>query len=295
VIVPEHDLAKLQEILASAGQAAIAVSGGVDSMTLAIVAHRLAPARTHIFHATSPAVPELATDRVRDFAAREGWDLNVIDAGEFQDPEYRANPADRCYFCKRGLYGGILKALQAGAEHALMAGTNLDDLGDFRPGLLAAEQKNVRHPFVEAGMTKSQVRAVAAHLGLQELAELAAAPCLASRVETGLAIDGDELRKIDRVEVALRANLKEMGLRARAVRCRVLSTGIELALDTACLDALDAASRARLLVKAQRAWGQPAPSMKWSAYQMGQTFFPSAETRARYASSRVQVTPAESR
>ncbi|MFT4710954.1 MAG: hypothetical protein ACI9D0_001458 [Bacteroidia bacterium] len=295
MIVPEHDLAKLQEILASAGQAAIAVSGGVDSMTLAIVAHRLAPARTHIFHATSPAVPELATDRVRDFAAREGWDLNVIDAGEFQDPEYRANPADRCYFCKRGLYGGILKALQAGAEHALMAGTNLDDLGDFRPGLLAAEQKNVRHPFVEAGMTKSQVRAVAAHLGLQELAELAAAPCLASRVETGLAIDGDELRKIDRVEVALRANLKEMGLRARAVRCRVLSTGIELALDTACLDALDAASRARLLVKAQRAWGQPAPSMKWSAYQMGQTFFPSAETRARYASSRVQVTPAESR
>ena len=292
---PKRDMARLQEILDSAGQAAIAVSGGVDSMTLAIVAHRHAPARIRIFHATSPAVPELATQRVREFAAREGWDLNVIDAGEFQDPEYRANPADRCYFCKRGLYGGILKALQAGSKHVLMAGTNLDDLGDFRPGLLAAEQQAVVHPFVEAGMTKSRVRAVAAHLGLHELAELAAAPCLASRVETGLRIDAGELRKIDRVEVALRSALDALGFRPLSVRCRVLATGVELALDAACLDALDLASRASILANAQMAWGDPAVPMKWSAYQMGQTFLPSAETRERYASRPAKVATAGTR
>ena len=282
---PERDLVELESVLAGAGPMAIAVSGGVDSMTLAVVAHQVAPLRSHMFHATSPAVPELATARVQDFALREGWNLTVIDAGEFQDPRYRANPADRCYFCKRGLYGGILRALQAGADHALMAGTNLDDLGDFRPGLRAAEQEEVRHPFVEAGMTKTQIRAVAERLGLHELAQLPAAPCLASRVETGLPIEPEQLRKVDRVEVALRAALHEAGRHAASVRCRILSTGVEIALDSTCLDALDSASRGRILVKAQEAWGESPPPMKWSAYQMGQTFSPSAATRAHYASN----------
>jgi uncharacterized protein len=285
-----QDLESLRGLLGKIDRTAIAVSGGVDSMTLAVVAQRLAPLRTRIFHATSAAVPPLATARVRHFAERESWDLHVIDAGEFQDPSYRSNPADRCYFCKRGLYGGILQALDTGSGFTTLAGTNMDDLGDFRPGLRAAEEREVRHPFVEAAMTKAQVRAVAKHLDLHDLAELPAAPCLSSRVQTGLPIQPDQLQRIDRVEVVLRAALADLGMQPQAVRCRVLATGVELAIDAECLDALAPPTRARLLVKAQNAWGASHEPIKWSTYRMGQAFLPSEETRSLYAPRELQAT-----
>ena len=97
-MMSEH-LQKLSDYFRQEAPMAIAVSGGVDSMTLAVVAHRMQP-KTHIYHAISPAVPAEATQRVKHYAQQEDWQLTIIDAGEMQDEDYLANPANRCYFCK---------------------------------------------------------------------------------------------------------------------------------------------------------------------------------------------------
>jgi uncharacterized protein len=217
--------AALVSILAALQSPVIAVSGGVDSMTLAHLAHRHTR-DARMVHAISPAVPAAATERVRAHAWNEGWALSTIDAGEFADPRYRANPVDRCYFCKLNLYGEIARRF----DGIIASGTNLDDLGDFRPGLKAAKQEGVRHPFVEAGLAKSDVRALAHSLGLNDLAELPAAPCLSSRVETGIAIEPDALALIDAVEVRLRD-----ALGPAALRCRIAAQGIRLEFDHGAL------------------------------------------------------------
>ena len=224
-------------VLDAIGPAAVAVSGGVDSMTLALLAGRRAGADCTMFHAVSPAVPPEATARVRDHAAREGWRLTVLDAGEFDDPAYRANPADRCFYCKTNLYG----ALAARTDATLLSGTNLDDLDDWRPGLKAAEAHGVRHPFVEAGIDKAEVRAIAASLGFDDLARLPAAPCLSSRIETGLRVEADELAAVHAAERYLARQL-----RPETVRCRRRRTGIVIELDGPTLDALGASRRAAL-------------------------------------------------
>jgi uncharacterized protein len=211
---------------------AIAVSGGVDSMTLAAFAHRLAAKRgmgaVEMIHAVSPAVPPAATERVRARAARDGWRLTVTGTGEFDDPRYRDNPVDRCYFCKTNLYDRI----RVLTPHAIASGANLDDLGDYRPGLLAAAEHAVVHPYIEAGMDKAAVRALARGLGLDEVAELPAQPCLASRVETGIAIDPADLAFIDLVETRL-ATLVPAGA---ALRCRVTHAGVAIEVGDAAAD-----------------------------------------------------------
>ncbi|MFN3825199.1 MAG: adenine nucleotide alpha hydrolase [Pseudorhodobacter sp.] len=199
----------------------IAVSGGVDSMTLAHAAHRLRPMR--MVHAISPAVPERATALVRDHAARSGWHLTLIDAGEFDDPRYRANPLERCYFCKSNLYDRIAELVGG----VIASGTNADDLSDFRPGLRAAGERGVIHPFVEAGMDKAAIRALARAMGLADISDLPAQPCLASRVETGLRVDPGDMALIDRVENLVRACLgADAVIRLRLTRQgAVLETG----------------------------------------------------------------------
>ena len=212
---------RLVALLDEAGAAAIAVSGGVDSMTLAHLAQRHSGSPATMFHAVSPAVPPHATARVRDHADRYGWRLDVVGAGEFDDPDYLRNPLNRCYFCKTNLYARIRAA--APADAVIYSGANLDDLGDFRPGLGAAAEHGVRHPFVDAEIDKAAIRRIAAALGLDDLAELPAQPCLASRVETGLPIDPDALALIDRVERDLSA-----ALGPGDIRCRMTHEGFRL-------------------------------------------------------------------
>jgi pyridinium-3,5-biscarboxylic acid mononucleotide sulfurtransferase len=213
---------RLIGILARHGHLVIAVSGGVDSMTLATIAHRAHRQATGMVHAVSPAVPPRATQRVQAYADREGWTLRIIDAGEFSDPRYRANPVDRCYFCKTNLYGRI----RALTDRVIASGTNVDDLADFRPGLRAAEETGVVHPYVEAGIDKAAVRALARGLSLTDLAELPAQPCLSSRIETGIAVDADDLAFVDDVERRLAADLPT----GATVRCRVTRAGIAIEL-----------------------------------------------------------------
>lgn len=216
---PDADaaLARLHRVLASVPERIVACSGGIDSLVLATVAHRAEPARTIVAHTATPAVPADATARVADFAAREGWALELLRSREFDDERYLANPTDRCYFCKSNLYDAIVSVsdrIAAGAA-TMLSGANLDDLGEYRPGLAAAAERGVRHPYVEARITKLEVRAMARLLAITE-ADLPASPCLASRLYTGTRVTASRLHAIEVGEALVR----EM-TGVDVVRCRI--------------------------------------------------------------------------
>jgi len=221
-----HDA--LADILTSMQRPAIAVSGGVDSVTLAAFAANLLD-DVLVMHASSPAVPDEATARVRRIAAMRGWRVSVIRAGEFDDPDYRANPVNRCYYCKSNLYATI----RAQTDRQILSGANLDDLGEYRPGLDAARENLVRHPYIEAGMGKRAVRELARELGLNEVAELPSSPCLSSRVETGIRIEASALRYIHEIEQLISGKVS-----TATVRCRVRAHAVVIEIDSLSLQLL---------------------------------------------------------
>lgn len=257
---------RLGRVVLDGGPWVVAVSGGVDSLTLAAFMHRLVGGRdVTIVHAVSPAVPPNATRRVRDWSAREGWQLLVLDAGEFDDPDYRRNPINRCFFCKHNLYGAIASRV----EGQIASGTNVDDLGEYRPGLDAARNFAVRHPYVEAGIDKAGVRGLARELGLGAVAELPSSPCLSSRVETLLAIDPDTLRAIDAVEEAVQERM-----RPQTVRCRVRAGGVVIELDEASMATLASGSTGDIeaMVRALLPPSLAARLIGFAAYRVGSAF-----------------------
>lgn len=212
-------LDRLNRVLATATPRIVACSGGIDSLLLAILAHRADPAATRVAHAVSPAVQQEGSRRVREWAARAGFSLQLVESGEFADEQYLSNPANRCYYCKSHLYAS-LKAIGAAASSdrtgaVLLSGTNVDDLGEYRPGLQAASEAAVRHPYVEASLGKADIRALARHLDLG-FSELPASPCLSSRLYTGTRVTTGRLRAVEAGEDLIR---RETGI--GTVRCRV--------------------------------------------------------------------------
>ncbi len=259
---------KLQELchfLNAFDSIAVAVSGGVDSMTLAALAHRLLGHRAQTFHALSAAVPRDATARVRACGDREGWNLHIIDAGEFDDDRYQKNPVDRCFYCKSNLYSAIAQSTPA----VIASGTNLDDLKDYRPGLRAAADHNVRHPYVEVGINKQGVRNIAHALGLNDLADLPASPCLSSRIETGIPVDPAHLETVDTVE-----KLIIKALQAKTVRCRLRRGEVGIELDTEALAALMSRDQKTLTIQIQEMFAQVGieRSVSFQPYFMGSAF-----------------------
>ena len=243
---------------------AVAVSGGIDSLTLATLAHE-ARGDVAMFHAVSAAVPGDATARVERLAAERGWRLSVVAAGEFEDADYVANPTNRCFFCKTNLYGTIGRH----TAFQMVSGANTDDLGEYRPGLDAARNHDVRHPYLEAGIDKRTVRALARAAGLGDLSELPAAPCLSSRVETGIAIRPEVLRAIHAVERDLAGEFPR-----GTVRCRVRAAGVVIELDLATLDALGPERRGGVAAEvASRFAGLlPSSALTFAAYRNGSAF-----------------------
>ena len=211
--------AVLERVLRSSPRRVIACSGGVDSLLLADIAHELRPRTTTIAHSVSPAVPPSATRRVQQVAADLGWRLELVESHEFEDLRYLSNPRNRCYFCKSNLYTELDRvcatARRRDGTWTVMSGANTDDLGEYRPGLAAAREHHVRHPFVEAQMTKAHIRALAQSRG-RSWHDLPAAPCLASRLYTGTAVTAELLRAVDRGEDMLR---ERAGV--DVVRCRI--------------------------------------------------------------------------
>ena len=260
-----NHLRRLEAVIRDIGPLAVAVSGGVDSMTLAVTAHRVLGNNARMLHAVSPAVPGDASGRVHAYADQEGWRLDVIDAGEFADSRYVANPHDRCFYCKTHLYAAMADAVDC----VLVSGTNSDDLGDYRPGLRAAADHGVRHPYVEAGMDKEAVRAVARALALHDLAILPASPCLSSRVETGLAIDPEVLDAIYRAE-----RLVQRELSPKTVRCRVRRDAVVIELDAEGIRGLDATKAAdlRQRIGAMMTTAGVTDPVSFQTYRMGSAF-----------------------
>jgi len=246
-VTADHDLDLLRRTLTAMGPVVVACSGGIDSLLLATVAHRNDPDSTVVAHTVTPAVPPEGTERVQAHAGREGWELRVIRSREFDDERYLANPTDRCYFCKTNLYDAVdeLRAGLPASTAIVVSGANTDDLGEYRPGLVAAAEHEVRHPYVEAGIGKDQIRAMARRLGLAE-ADLPASPCLASRLYTGTRVTPTRLVAVHAGEEVLRAAGFDV------VRCRRRDTVVLVEvpevdrdrLDRPALDAAAAAMRA---------------------------------------------------
>lgn len=210
----------LETVLDDIGQAIVACSGGVDSLLLATVLHRRRPDNTIIAHALSPAVPVAATQRVKRYAETEGWHLSLVNSGEFEDSTYRENPVDRCYYCKTNLYAALslitkFKGSTDARQHTIVSGANIDDLGEYRPGLQAARENKVRHPFIEAGMTKQHIREMSRRLNMP-FSELPASPCLASRLYTGTYVTEQRLSAVEHGEEFLKQQTD-----IQVVRCRI--------------------------------------------------------------------------
>ena len=215
---------KIRALLAEMKEVSIAVSGGIDSVTLAMLASQTPNISVQMYHAVSPAVPPQATERVKGLSRDNAWKLQILDAHEFADEDYLSNPVNRCFYCKTNLY----KAISAVTGSVILSGANTDDLTDYRPGLDAAQNASVRHPYVETRTNKSMVRAIAKQLGLGQLSELAASPCLSSRVETGIRIDPELLPLINEIE---RLITQSIFPEPKTVRCRIRSAGAVVELD----------------------------------------------------------------
>lgn len=217
------NLQKLTEWFCDRSYCLVACSGGIDSLLLAAVAHRVLGPGVRVLHAVSPAVPPSDTDRVQANAIRERWKLEIITSGEFDDARYLANPLNRCFYCKSHLYGLLESiALSSAAGTCVISGANQDDLGEYRPGLLAAAQHGIRHPYIELGIGKQAIRTIARQLGL-DYADLPASPCLASRLYTGTGVTPARLRFVDIAERMVRQLAGCL-----VVRCRIDDTMVRI-------------------------------------------------------------------
>jgi uncharacterized protein len=206
-------LADLDTTISTSPSAIVAFSGGVDSSLVAASAARVLGERAIAITAVSPALATGELDGARAVAAAVGIQHRSITTDELARAGYRRNGPDRCYHCKTELYERLAALAEAEGFAGVFSGANVDDLGDWRPGLRAAAEHEVRHPLIEAGFRKADVRREAAALDIPS-AEKPAMPCLASRIPYGTEVDPSVLAQIDRAERALRA----LGYRELRVR-----------------------------------------------------------------------------
>ena len=194
----------LRSFIGGFESAVVAYSGGVDSSLVAFVAAQTLGAKALAVTSGSASLKRSDLALSAELAERWGMAHRVIVTDELDNPDYRANPVNRCFHCKTSLYERLDDIARAEGFAVVFNGTNMDDLGDHRPGLVAATEHGVRAPLAETGFTKADVRALAAALGLDNAAKPQSA-CLSSRVPYGTAIDAGLLNKIERAESALLA------------------------------------------------------------------------------------------
>jgi pyridinium-3,5-biscarboxylic acid mononucleotide sulfurtransferase len=253
---------RLRDLLAGYQSVLIAFSGGVDSAYLAIAAHDALGGRALAVTADSPSYPDthrrLALSIARDFEFAH----ETIQTAELERPEYRANPANRCYYCKDELYSQLAAIARDRGFAVVIDGNNADDRGDYRPGRQAAREHGVRSPLDEADLTKDDIRQLAHEAGLGSWDEPASA-CLSSRIPYGQEVTNERLRQIESAEQVLR----DLGFRIFRVRHHDAVARLEIA-KAEMARALDPGINATL-VSRLKALGYQYVSLDLQGYRLG--------------------------
>ncbi len=223
----DDKLARMQDILRSLKRVAVAFSAGVDSTFLLKVARdTLGPENVVAVTARSSSLAEAEFAEARELAEKIGVEWVIIDTREFNNPNYLANPENRCYYCKSELYSELDRFIAERGLNASICGINADDYDDWRPGIQAAREHGVHAPCAESGMTKQDIRVLSGRMGLPTF-DKPAMPCLSSRIPYGQSITPEKLKMIEQGEAFLRSN----GFRECRVRHHDTLARIELPAD----------------------------------------------------------------
>ncbi len=223
VIVASDKLERLRELLRSYGSCVVAYSGGVDSVFLARVAADVLGAKSLAAIADSASLPRRELAEALEIAKQFNFPVRVVKTAEFNNPDYLANPTNRCYFCKHELFEELAPLARAEGFAVIAYGENASDVGDFRPGAKAAAEFQVRAPLKEAGLTKAEIREFSAQLGLPT-ADKPQMACLSSRIPYGEAVTPEKLRMIEDAEYVLR----DLGFYDVRVRHHELGSGFKV-------------------------------------------------------------------
>ncbi len=258
----EEKLDYLKKTLRDMGTVLVAYSGGVDSTFLAVTAHEVLGKNSLAVFAASPVAPPMEKEEAEALAHNTGLRFKIIESSEMSNPDFVANPPERCYYCKRELFSELKPIAQAEGLTWIADGTNADDLSDFRPGRKASAEAGIRSPLLEAGLTKAEIRQLSHTQGLPTWDRLAS-PCLASRIPYGIPVTAETLNKIARGEQYLHS----LGL--RQLRLRHHGDIARIELDPGDMDKIIKPEIRQDIVKHLKALGYKYVTLDLTGYRIG--------------------------